>query len=125
MCIILIAEDEKDIRDNLVHFLNDEGYKVFITRNGLEAYQTILNIQPDIILSDVNMPIMDGLEFFKRIKANPNTNSIPFIFLSAENKLEKYEEISDGDINFISKPFCFVDLLTVIKNSIKKKNYKN
>lgn len=124
MCIILIAEDDKDIRQNLNHLLSDEGYKVFIAINGVEAYTRALNIHPDIILSDVKMPFMNGFELFKKLKANPGTSSIPFIFLTAENKPDEInDKISEGAVDFLSKPFNITDLLNVIKTSLKKRNH--
>lgn len=126
MCIILVADDDKNIRENLMHFLSDEGFKVFLAKDGLEAFNKALDIKPDIILSDINMPIVDGFELLKRLKANKATSLIPFIFLTAETKPEKFiDDISNGVIDFIIKPFNFIDLLTVIKRLMGKKQFYN
>jgi len=86
MAKILIADDEKDIRELVAFTLKRAGYEVISTTNGEEAYQTATQIIPDLILLDVRMPRMTGYEVCKRIKSNPQTEGIPVVFLSAKGQ---------------------------------------
>ena len=64
---ILLVDDEEDIRDVLDISLSDLGYKVFTAKNGEEAFQIFKNVNPPIVLTDIRMPIMDGIELLQKI----------------------------------------------------------
>ena len=79
----MIVDDD----DEILRFLEAElssQYKVYICRNGKEGLQTILKQQPDLIISDVVMPEMDGISLLKTIRNNPNVSHIPFILLTSK-----------------------------------------
>ena len=81
---IVIVDDD----DEILRFLEAElssQYKVYICRNGKEGLQTILKQQPDLIISDVVMPEMDGISLLKTIRNNPNVSHIPFILLTSKS----------------------------------------
>jgi CheY-like chemotaxis protein len=88
MARILIAEDERDIRDLITFTLRFAGHEVIPTANGEEAYTTAKEIEPkpDLIMMDVRMPKMTGYEACKAIKAEPAIASIPVVFLSAKGQ---------------------------------------
>jgi DNA-binding response OmpR family regulator len=118
MAKILIADDERDIRDLVAFTLKIAGHEVTVTTNGEEAYETALQISPDLILLDVRMPRMTGYEACERIKANPDTQNIPVVFLSAKGQEnEVMTGMAVGACEYILKPFS-LDHLTSRINSI-------
>ena len=82
MMKILIVEDDELVRDMLSRHLQRKSYTVVVARNGEEAISVSLLERPNLILMDLNMPIMDGLEATRLIKRNPDTAHIPVIMLS-------------------------------------------
>lgn len=114
--VILIVEDEKDIHV-LLNELLSEKYKLLLAYNGLEALKIIEDILPDIIISDVMMPFMDGVEFCKKIKTNLKTCHIPFIMLTAKDSVvHRIEGIESGANSYIPK--------TILSGSSSRKNTK-
>lgn len=106
MAKILIAEDERDIRDLITFTLRFAGHEVITTTNGEEAYQKALEATPDLILLDVRMPRMTGYEACKRIKSEESTREIPIVFLSAKGQeAEVRTGLEAGAEKYILKPF--------------------
>lgn len=107
MAKILIAEDERDIRDLIAFTLQFAGYEVIATSNGEEAFEKTKEILPDLILLDVRMPRMTGYEACEKIKAESTTTHIPVVFLSAKGQESEVETgIAVGAIEYILKPFA-------------------
>lgn len=116
MAKILIADDERDIRDLVAFALRFAGYEVLTTSNGEEAVRAVLEEAPDLILLDVRMPRMTGYEACRQIKAQPGTQDIPIIFLSAKGQeAEVNAGLQLGAVEYIVKPFSPDDLLTRVK----------
>jgi CheY-like chemotaxis protein len=120
MTTILIIEDNRDIRENIVEILELENYKVFAASNGTDGIFMAVNLVPDIILCDIHMPGMNGYDILNVLKKDSNTASIPFVYLTA--KVEKDEinfakEI--GATGYISKPFHIDVLLDTISRFVK------
>jgi CheY-like chemotaxis protein len=106
MARILIAEDEKDIRELISFTLKFAGHEVIATANGEEAYFTALQQIPDLVLLDVRMPRMTGYETCERIKAEPSTHNIPVVFLSAKGQESEIQAgLQAGATEYILKPF--------------------
>jgi len=119
--VILIVEDEKDIHMLLDELLS-EKYKLILAYNGLEAMQIIEDVVPDIIISDVMMPFMDGVELCKKIKTNLKTCHIPFIMLTAKDSvIHRIEGIESGANSYIAKPFYPDHLLIRIQKLLEEK----
>jgi len=107
MAKILIAEDERDIRDLITFTLQYAGYEVTATSNGEEAYAKAKEILPDLILLDVRMPRMTGYEACEKIKSDPLTERIPVVFLSAKGQeVEVKTGLEAGAEEYILKPFA-------------------
>jgi len=106
MITILIVEDNSSIRENVVEMLELEGYNVYAALDGFMGLQIATDIIPDLILCDVMMPELNGHELFDKLKKNPSTNNIPFVFMtsSVENK-EIELALSKGADGYIKKPF--------------------
>jgi len=121
---ILCVEDEQDIRENIVEILRDEGFEVFEAQNGKHAFEVFNAAKPDVIISDIMMPELDGYGLLKMIRESKNGNSslVPFIFLTAlgqKDDIIKGTNLSAND--YLIKPIDF-DLM-VAKVKEKAANY--
>jgi len=118
---ILIVEDEKEIHSFLNQLLSGR-YTILSAYNGLEALEIIEKETPDIIISDVMMPLMDGVELCKRVKTDLKTCHIPFIMLTAkESVLHRIEGLESGANSYIPKPFYPDHLLVRIQKLLEEK----
>ena len=116
---ILIVEDTLAVREEIYDILLMEGYKVFQAKNGLEGYELALNESPDLIISDILMPKLNGFEMFKKLKENIKTMHIPLIFLSAKGEKEDRKfGINLGAENYLTKPINVNDLINTVKNKM-------
>ena len=107
MAKILIAEDERDIRDLIAFTLQFAGYTVITANNGEEAVELTQREIPDLVLTNVRMPKMTGYEACKLIKANPATRHIPVVFLSAKGQeAEVQTGLDAGGDEYLLKPFA-------------------
>ena len=123
MTRILVAEDEKRIRDLLVDILFDAGYDVIEAQDGGEAFEKASHETPDVILLDVMMPVMDGFQVLARIRANPATESIPVILLTALSPVHGEQTGAElGVDHYITKPFDHDMVQTVIKVVLREAN---
>lgn len=106
MAKILIAEDERDIRDLIIFTLRFSGYEVVAASNGEEAIQLAQQEMPDLILLDVRMPRKTGYEACAAIKADEKTKNIPVIFLSAKGQESEIQAgLQAGAVEYLLKPF--------------------
>lgn len=102
---ILIVEDSYDLRSFILNSFRKE-YRMLEAANGLEAYEMVKKYSPDLVISDVMMPFMDGLELCSRIKKNLATSHIPVILLTAKTLIESWiEGLETGADDYIPKPF--------------------
>ena len=110
--LILIAEDDRDIREFLVVALRVSGFNVIEARNGEEAVALASSQRPDLILLDIRMPRLTGFEACEVLKANPDTRNIPIVFLSAyAHKDEIQRGLQLGAEEYLTKPIA-PDFLT-------------
>lgn len=117
---LLVVDDVAKNIQFLGAILRDEGYVVSVALNGEEALQRARSIQPDLILMDVMMPVMDGLESCRRLKQDPSTANIPVIFLSAKGSPEDIVEgLAAGGVDYIKKPFQAVEVLQRITTHLE------
>ncbi|MDE6491222.1 MAG: response regulator, partial [Muribaculaceae bacterium] len=115
---LLIVEDNTDLR-RMMHESLSEWYAVQCASNGQEALDMLENtdIEPDLIISDVAMPIMDGIELCRRLKSDINLSHIPVILLTARTTLQaKTEGLESGAAIYIEKPFTIKQLHLQIEN---------
>lgn len=112
---VLVVDDYKENVDILVESLI-EDYQVFIALNGQQALEIAEKVLPDIILLDIMMPVMDGYEALAALKANPVTEDIPVIFVSALNEIgNKKKGFELGAVDYITKPFEMVEVAYRVK----------
>jgi len=113
---MVIAEDNPDIRTYLKNEFSDK-YNVVLSNDGKEAYSKILSVMPDIVVSDVIMPEMDGLQLCKKIRNNPNVSHIPIVLLTARAlDQDQLEGIEVGADVYITKPFNIKVLRQTVSN---------
>ncbi|WP_418697978.1 hybrid sensor histidine kinase/response regulator transcription factor [Bacteroides sp.] len=118
---LLIVEDEKEIQSYLKQQLSGL-YKVTVCNNGKEAFKAILAGMPDLVLSDIMMPEMDGITLCRKIKQNASINHIPVILLTAKGKPEDYAEGMDtGADAYLVKPFNIEILKKTVGNLINNR----
>jgi CheY-like chemotaxis protein len=117
---ILLIEDNRDIRENTVEILELAGYRVAVAVNGSEGIDMATQLLPDIILCDVQMPVMDGLEVFRNLKANPQCAKIPFVFVTASAEKREIETaLAMGADGYVCKPFEASELLDVVRHQME------
>lgn len=121
MAKILIAEDEQDIRELIAFALRFVGHDVISFTNGFEAWENAEKELPDMILLDVHMPVMTGIEACKKIKADPNTTHIPIVFLSAKGQeVEIQAGLDAGASEYLLKPFAPDELAKQVQRVLEK-----
>jgi len=113
--LILVVEDNSEMRQALAHTLALEGYSVQQAENGQAALAKLQRLTPDLILSDMNMPRLSGIEFYRALRQNPRWTLIPFIFLTANDTPEDVRQgRSLGVEDYLTKPIDSADLLSTV-----------
>ncbi len=124
--VILVADDEPVNRSLIQRRLERAGYSVLTAQNGREAVDVALAVLPDLVLLDVMMPVMDGLEACRLIKQDIATRDIPIIFLSARDETDvKVNGLSLGANDYVSKPFKAEELLARVDVAIRMKRERD
>jgi DNA-binding NtrC family response regulator len=118
---LLVVDDESDMLSTCQKFLTSEGYEVEVVENGRAAVERVETFQPDLVITDLKMPDMGGMEVLRRIKENrPDTTVIMFTgFGMIEDAVEAMKE---GAFDFITKPFSPDHLLVVVKRALLQHN---
>lgn len=124
MIKILIVEDEKNIRETLKEMLSMNNYQVITASDGLEGFDSIIKNKPTIVLSDVNMPGLNGFELLDKVNKHFNSASTApsFIFISARiTNEDRREGMQLGAEDYLFKPFTIKDVLDTIEVKLKKR----
>ena len=118
---ILVVEDEVSIRDNLALMLRMEGFTLLEAANGVVGLALARQEMPDLILSDVMMPEMDGYGFLEALRADPQTAAIPFVFLTARSdRADRRRGMNLGADDYLGKPFTRDEVLEAVQARIKR-----
>ena len=121
MKTILVIEDNKVVRENTAEILELADYKVFTAANGKIGLELAVKHKPDLIICDIMMPELDGYGVVHLLSRNPQTSSIPFIFLTAKAETADFRKGMDmGADDYITKPFESVQLLNAVDLRFKK-----
>lgn len=121
MIKVLVIEDEVTILENISDYLSMNDFQVYTATNGNDGFKLALSVNPDIIISDIMMPGMNGLELLKSLRNDNNTAEIPLIFLTAkseDNDLRMAMNLGADD--YVKKPFRNSDLMASINTRLKK-----
>lgn len=120
---ILVVEDDFQNRQLINIYLTRSGYEVVSAMNGTAALEKLLTFTPDLIVSDIAMPNMDGFELYDKVKSFPHLRSVPFIFLTAYSDTEKRRHSKEiGSDDFLTKPIEQEELLASIRGKLKRVN---
>lgn len=116
---ILLVDDDHEARQGIAQILQIENYTIIQATDGNEALLLLNRFKPDLILSDLDMPNLDGIQFYKEIRQNPNWVTIPFIFLAGSNSLEKIRVGQElGVEDFLMKPIESEELIRTIHGKL-------
>ncbi len=123
---ILIADDNADMRDYLTRILASAGYRVDAVADGRQALDSARSAVPDLIVSDVMMPVLDGLELVERLRSDSATASVPIMLLSARTGQEpSIEGLQAGADDYLAKPFGAVELLARVDANVALARLRN
>ncbi len=118
---ILAVDDSQLILEMVKDYLTEARYKVVTAGNGKEGLKVLEQIKPDVIISDIIMPVMDGWQFCEAIRKNPDTTSIPFLFLTSEREVPKrIRGLKLGADDYLTKPFSRGELLARVTRIVEK-----
>lgn len=119
MKVILIIEDNPEIRENITELLELSNFKVVSAVNGAEGISIAKNVRPDLILCDIMMPVVDGYEVLRELKTNSSTPATPFIYVTASAEKSEVQIGMDlGANGYIRKPFETAELMDVIRTCL-------
>jgi CRP-like cAMP-binding protein/CheY-like chemotaxis protein len=120
---VLIIEDNNDIRENIVEILELADFQVYQANNGKTGIELAVKHKPDIILCDIMMPDLDGYGVLYMLNKNPETATIPFIFLTAKaERIDLRKGMEMGADDYLTKPFDDIELLSAIESRLKKRD---
>ncbi len=120
---VLVVEDNQTLRDALQEILVFDDYAVITALNGRDALEKMSVVTPDLILSDISMPQMDGFAFFEAVRARMEWMAIPFVFLTARGEREDILKSRDlGAEDYLVKPLSQAELLTAVRARLERSN---
>ncbi len=120
--LILLVDDNVKLLQGIRLHLEMLNYRILIATTGVEALEILERSSPSLIVSDIRMPEMNGIELFKQVRAKPHLSMIPFIFLTAlSDELEINDGKSLGADDYIVKPFKTKELVSSIQGRLRRK----
>ena len=118
---LLVVDDEPNLLMAVAAVLRGEGFEVQTARNGKDALLQIAKSLPDLIVSDVRMPVMDGYRLARQLRSAPHTKLIPIVFLTAKDETgDRIEGFRAGVDVYLTKPFEPDELIAVIRNILSR-----
>lgn len=124
--LIAVVDDEKDILNLITHHLKREGYQVKPFQSGKDFLLYINSVPPDLVLLDIMLPGMDGLELCRILKSKPQTHSIPIIMITAKStEADIVVGLELGADDYIVKPFRIRELVARVKSILRRYAMKN
>ncbi len=121
--LVLVVDDDPDIRRILASLLRENGIETITAVDGVDGLATFRDVSPDLVLSDVKMPRLDGLELCRQLKADPETRLTPVVLITGSVGGDKVSGIEAGADDFLSKPIDEVELLARVRSLIRVKEY--
>ncbi len=120
---ILMVEDDEDIADLVAYNLERQGWRTQLVHNGSEGLEAIRSSLPDLVILDIMLPGMNGLDVYRAMKANPVTEHIPVLFLTARAQLEdRLAGLQLGADDYMTKPFSPKELVLRVRNILARAN---
>lgn len=122
--LVLVVDDDAQIRRTLAALVRAHGFEAITAADGQEGLDTFRDVNPDLVLCDVMMPTMDGFEFCRRLKSDPESRLTPVVLITGLGNLEdRVSGIEAGADDFLSKPFEEVELVARVRSLIRVKEY--
>jgi signal transduction histidine kinase len=126
MTRILVVEDADVLRQDIVEMLHLEGFEVDEAENGAIAIQRLMANRPDMIISDIMMPVMDGIDLLKAVRSIAEMTPIPFIFLTARaDRMDMRVAMELGADDFVTKPFHAAEVLAAVHTQFRKQHERH
>jgi DNA-binding response OmpR family regulator len=121
MSEILVVDDDRDVAQSIELALRRRGFRVMLAHSGVDALKTLRRYRPDLVILDVLMPGMSGLEVCRRLRADTSTSSLPIIFLTARGQeRDRIEGLRAGADDYLSKPFNLEELILRVKAVLRR-----
>jgi phosphate regulon transcriptional regulator PhoB len=118
---VLVVEDERDIRDLLAFHLEREGFQVRLARTGTEGLHRVKAATPDLIILDLMLPELDGLEVCRRLRQDPSTAAVPVIMLTAKgDEVDRVVGLEMGADDYVTKPFSPKELVARVRAVLRR-----
>ena len=118
---VLVVEDNSDMREFLARVLSMQGYEFLEAADGEEGLKVARTRQPNLILMDISLPVLDGFEATRRIKQDPDLQHIPVIAVTAHARpADEQRALDAGCDGYLSKPYSLRDFLTVVEKNIRR-----
>ncbi len=119
MATILVVEDTPSEQALITEMLRDSGYQVVLASNGQDALSQLEKVTPDVVVTDLVMPGMSGLELCRNLKRNPNTKNLPILACTSKNQeLDKLWGMKQGIDVYITKPYTKEEMLRALRSVI-------
>lgn len=121
MSNIFCVEDDLNIRELIEYTLTSTGFQVRGFENGQDFFDALKVMKPDLVLLDIMLPDMDGMEILKSLRSNPTTKGLPVIMLTAKSdRMDKIKGLDGGADDYITKPFDVLELISRIKAVLRR-----
>ena len=120
MCKVLVIDDDNDLLDIVQSLLSKNGFEIEVDNNWQSGFKKIIEFEPQIILLDVFLSGIDGLEICKQLKANPLTSHIPVVIFSGYPRIAESVIYDYGADDFIAKPFEVNDLVSKLHSVLSQ-----
>ncbi len=122
--MVLVVDDCRTTKKIVSLYLNNAGLKTIAAGNGVEAIEKLVTSEVDIIISDLNMPQMDGAGLIEWVRTNPSYRNIPIVILTTENdNIRKSELLNKGATAFLTKPITKDNLIAEVTRILERCNY--
>ncbi len=118
---LLLVDDELGLREAVQAYLEDSGFEVHVASNAQEGWELLQRISPDLVISDIMMPQVDGYQFLKQMRDDPRFQALPVVFLTARgmttDRIQGYQAGCDA---YLPKPFDPDELVAIVSNLVKR-----
>ncbi|MGA2623242.1 MAG: response regulator [Bacteroidota bacterium] len=118
---VLLIDDERDWLSSMSEALRKEPYRLVIADSGESALKKLKEIKPDLILSDVRMPVMNGFDLYERVRRDPKLKLIPYVFMSSIDDYDAIHVAKElGADDYVTKPFDDEDAKNIVSNLLTR-----
>jgi len=120
---LLLVDDEPGLRQAVQAYLEDDGFTVHVASNAQEGWDLLQRISPDLVISDVMMPQVDGYQFLKQLREDARFQALPVVFLTARGMTtDRIQGYNAGCDAYLSKPFDPDELVAIVSNLLERRN---